>query len=255
MSLRHIAILGIFLMIPTTLRADLPRDFPMEAYDVVLVPLLTPPAFGAHGAEFRTLFTLENPTDVAVEIDGIRDQCHGGGCLPSGCDDYLVLLPHTAACPPYQGTPGRFLILFDGEFDRLAANLRVHDVSRNDQNFGTEIPIVRERELTTAPIHLPGVPVTAGFRNTLRIYGTRAASVRVTIGNQTTDIALTPGAGNFDPAYAISTAFPVAAPGKPSTLRVTVTPLDTSADAARIWAFVSVTNNETQLITTMTPQR
>ena len=252
---RYIAILSILLLISTTLVADLPSDFPLDAYDIVLLPLLTPPAFGAHGAEFRTLLTLENPTDVAVEVEGIRDQCNSGGCLPSGCDDYMVILPHTAACPPYQGTPGRFLILFDGEFDRLAANLRVYDVSRNDQNFGTEMPIVRERELTTAPIHLPAVPVTAGFRNTLRIYGTRATTVRVTIGTQTTDIALTPGAGIYDPAYAISNAFPTAVPGEPSTLRVTVTPLDTGTDAARIWAFVSVTNNVTQLITTITPQR
>jgi hypothetical protein len=190
-----------------------------------------------------------------VEVSGIRDQCHGGPCLPTGCSDYLVILPHTTACPPYQGTPGRFLFLLEGKFDQLAANLRVYDVSRDDENFGTEMPIVREHELTTAPIHLPGVPITAGFRNTLRIYGTKTTTVRATIGTQSTDITLTPGASAFDPAYAISTAFPSAAPGEASTLRVTVTPLDTSANAARIWAFVSVTNNTTQLITTITPQR
>jgi hypothetical protein len=255
MSLRYIAILSMLLVLPATMRADVPEDLDLEIYDLVLLPLLTPPLVGAHGSEFRTLLTLENPMDRFVEVSGIRDQCHGGPCLPSGCDDYLVILPHTAACPPYQGTPGRFLVLFEGEFDRLAANLRVYDVSRDNENFGTEMPIVREHELTTAPIHLPGVPITAGFRNTLRIYGTKATTVRVTIGAESTDIVLTPGTGPFDPAYAISTAFPAPTAGDASKLRVTVTPLDTSANAARIWAFVSVTNNTTQLITTITPQR
>lgn len=253
MSLRHAVIFSVLLAIPTIMRADVPTD--LEGHEIVLLPLLTPPSFGAHGAEFHTLLTLENPTDVAADISGYRDQCNPGGCFPTDCEDFSVLLPHMAACPTYKGTPGRFLILLDGVFDRLAANLRVYDVSRNDQNFGTEMPIVRERELTTAPIHLPGVPITAGFRNTLRIYGTKATTVRVTIGMQTMDIALTPSANIHDPAYAISTVFPTAAPGGASTLRVTVTPLDTSENAARIWAFVSVTNNVTQLITTITPQR
>ena len=34
----------------------------------------------------------------------------------------------------------------DSQVDLLTMNLRVHDVSRADLNFGTEMPIVRERD-------------------------------------------------------------------------------------------------------------
>ena len=250
MSIRQLSTLAT-LLVTTALHGAVPVDVPER----VLLPLLTPPSFGAHGSEFRTLLTLENPTDTTVNIFGIRPACEG--CFPEDLSgEVLTLAPHTAALPQYEGTPGRFLILEQGAFDSLAANLRVFDVSRDDQNFGTELPIVRERELTTSPVYLPGVPVAAGFRNTLRIYGTKPTSLRVTIGTQSTDVALTAGAGEFDPAYAISSAFPAASSGDaPTTTRVMVTPLDTTPDAARIWAFISVTNNTTQMITTITPQR
>jgi hypothetical protein len=249
MSLRPFATF-LLLLLSTTVRAALPIDVPER----VLLPLLTPPVFGSRGSEFRTAFTVENMSDRLVYLFGINAECEG--CFPEEIGgDVVGLEPQATFIPRYDGTPGRFLILEKGDFDRLAVNLRVYDVSRNDRNFGTELPIVRDRELTTAPIYLPAVPVTDAFRNTLRIYGTKAATVRVTIGTETTDVALRPGLDEFQPAYAIVTTFPTAPSVQASAVRVTVTPLDTTPDAARIWAFISVTNNDTQTITTITPQR
>jgi hypothetical protein len=235
------------LFVPVATAADRER---------ILLPLLVPPVFGAHGSEFRTELTVHNTSDRVVALFGIREECEV--CLPEDISGNGVeLAPGATFRPRYDGTPGRFIEAAFGDFDLLAANLRVYDVSRDEQNFGTEIPIVRDHELTSAPIHLAGVPVDARFRNTLRIYGTKSATVRVTIGSKSTDLFLVAGPDEFDPAYAAFTDFTyiAPAPNQTPTVRITITPLHPGADPARIWAFVSVTNNATQMITTVTPPR
>jgi hypothetical protein len=49
MSLRRIAIFSMLLVLPATMHADVPQDLDLEVYDLVLLPLLTPPVVGAHG--------------------------------------------------------------------------------------------------------------------------------------------------------------------------------------------------------------
>jgi hypothetical protein len=129
----------------------------------------------------------------------------------------------------------------------------VYDQSRTTQSFGTEIPIVRERQFTNGStvLTLLNVPTDARFRNTLRIYGTAAAQVVVRVSAPTispvdSPVTLNAGENVFKPAAATFSSFPTGVGLVTVTITVPV--------QAHVWAFVSVTNNDTQQITTITPQ-
>ena len=133
----------------------------------------------------------------------------------------------------------------------LAFALRARDVSRQAEGYGTEIPVVRESEMyVNRPIALLGVPVSAGYRAKLRIYSFSPGHAGVTVQNGTgvnvgltrtcsgNACASTPWYGEYDlPA------------GTAPRVNVFV-----HAGAGPAWAFITVTNNETQQITTITPQ-
>ena len=57
----------------------------------------------------------------------------------------------------------------------LAVQLRIRDISRG-HSWGTEVPIVRGRDMRLGRTHLMDVPVTAGFQQHLRIYGASSPS-------------------------------------------------------------------------------
>ena len=225
----------------------------------ILLPILTPPVKGAFGSEFHTTFLASSARTSfrTVHLYGLRAECLPP---PRQCNtpDAMtpLLLPYPEVVPlrvVMSGTPGRFVYLPEGELRRLSLHLRVHDVTRDALNFGTEMPIVRERDFQTDRIVLLGVPSDTRFRNTLRIYTTRASSMRVTVGDHPpVDLFLTAGRDLFEPAYASFTDFP--ATTGPVDVTIEPTPNMQPAAPPPFWAFITVTNNETQLITTITPQ-
>ncbi|HET7711570.1 MAG TPA: hypothetical protein VFL80_06535, partial [Thermoanaerobaculia bacterium] len=106
------------------------------------------------------------------------------------------------------------------------------------------------------------VPVDPRFRSTLRIYSTSPQAdqnVNVQFEGQSYNVRLQPGATMFEPAYGTFSNFPTTPPPGvpgPVTLRVVVTPPVGPIGPAPVppfWAFISVTNNDTQQITTITP--
>ena len=63
-----------------------------------------------------------------------------------------------------ESTGGRPAAIIEAEpSDSLAFHLRVQDTSRQAETWGTEVPIVRERELRTGTFALTNVPLTDGF--------------------------------------------------------------------------------------------
>jgi hypothetical protein len=110
-------------------------------------------------------------------------------------------------------------------------------------------------------VSLLGVPINPRFRNTLRIYSLArgAVLINLAIGNEGRQIVLQPGADLFEPAFASFTDFPLPheLPAGTSTIRVVVDvprgPGGVPIPGTPIWAFITVTNNETQQITTITP--
>jgi hypothetical protein len=230
-----------------------------EGFERVLFPVMGPPVFGNFGSEFRTFARVWNagsePLDIWGEdttcllITPVLDPMKSPARLQPRAETENELL---SAC----ATGARVFYIPAGRGDDLVANLRVTDVSRFETTFGTEIPVVRENEMKTDFLALPGIPVGPGFRNTLRIYAftDEELVLDVKVGGITQPVRLVPGTNPFEPAYAMFTAFPESLPAGMTTTRVEISNPDHEAEHPGFWAFVTVTNNETQHITTITPQ-
>ena len=234
-----------------------------EGFERLLLPVFTHPIQGAFGSEFRTELNARLAKDTRVELHGLKHECIVT-CI--GEDAPIVLTtdhPDLAANLERTGTPGAFVYVPKAQADRLSMNLRAFDVSRADDSFGTQIPIVRRSEFTDSyddSIVIVGVPSNPKFRNHLRIYSAGWSSARVTVQISAVhnysiihELDIPAGASSLQPGYVDFTNFPM--DSGPLRIEIRYIARDaTMPPAPELWAFVSVTNNETQHITTITPR-
>jgi len=238
------------------------------AFERVLLPIFLQPIFGAHGSEFVTDFQAYNRSELPILMYGLQHECDALPCYgpPDGGLYFAPRWGLAGSDVQYGGNPGAFVYVPRSQANDLAMQLRVYDVSREATNFGTEIPVVREDDLIFADITLLGVPTDARFRNTLRIYGTWGWNVIVRIegaGGYLAEhvVTLSESQTPYDPAYGVFTAFP----NDIGPVRVTIDieppdcciidPLPPLPSPPAIWGFITVTNNDTQHITVISPQR
>lgn len=231
-----------------------------EGFHRVLFPLLTGPVNGAFGSRFITELRMANSSEtVPARFFGLLPQCILSACIFFDPLEQPYEIEaggsHGPESVEYTGRPGAFIYVPKSS-PQIEFNLRVHDQTRSDLNFCTEMPVVYDREFTFEPIKLLGVPTDPRFRNTLRIYADKATEVTVEFGDFLEVVNLRPGVNAIDQAYAQLGDIG----GSGGTVDVTVTPFTPpfpipGVEPVKIWAFISVTNNETQLITTITPQR
>src|SRR5690349_13600038 len=140
---RLISFLAVAL-VAGVLFAQEPEPEPSER---VLLPILTPPVHGAFGSEFHTDLRIANDSEETVFLLGLDSARCSPVCLPTLFP--LTLEPGQEVEPgdvTLNGSPGRFVFIDADQVDSVAMNLRVHDVTRDGLNYGTEIPIVRERD-------------------------------------------------------------------------------------------------------------
>jgi hypothetical protein len=145
----------------------------------------------------------------------------------------------------------------------LQFSLRVRDLTRQAEALGTEIPIVRERDLRSGAVYFPDIPTDARYRVKLRIYSLQTARAPVEVrfhrmtapftqaGSTLVDLS---AATRDTPAYAevdLEQIFPKL--GAQGPFRVEVRP-QASSPLPSYWAFISITNNQTQHVTVVTPQ-
>jgi hypothetical protein len=219
---------------------------------------------GANGARFETEILITNAGDEAVPVSG-------------DATDWLSLQspPPNRFIQPH--TTGTFTdLLYDAAAHtdafiyvpaRLARDVitkvRVHDTSRDAAAYGVEIPVVSDLDFA-ATVRLAGIPTDSRFRSTLRVYAYDArnfgpVTLRVRDAADGTLLATVPIALNallgeelLFPASAQLALDSIIAPLR-SHARLRIDIVD--SDAIRpIWAFVSITNNQTQEITLVTPQ-
>jgi hypothetical protein len=162
----------------------------------------------------------------------------------------------------------------------VSLHVRLFDESRAGGSFGTEIPAVRDSEILSEAQWLPNVPLDASFRQHVRVYGvssdtgTGEVLLRVFTDTGATPLAeqtlvLTPAsplarlplneetppdsilAFPRNPAYAEVASLRALVSETHERVRLQLVPL---TPGLRYWAFVSVTNNETQHVTLITPQ-
>jgi len=222
-----------------------------DALDPILFPVFLPETNGAFGSRFVTSARAWNKGGSRpVTIFGQDTNCYlftptlsPLQPFPLGVSDTEHIL--LTGC---SHSVGRVFWVPRNDVPRLAASLRVTDVTRESSSLGVEVPVVTSDRFSIT-VALLNVPVDPRYRHTLRIYSLRREPASVTVrvnGQHHRQLTLTPGHDMFEPAYAEVTEFPIT-PGQTS-MRVTV-----DSDAP-VWALMSVTNNETQAITTISPQ-
>lgn len=242
---------------------DLLTAPPRSVFERVLFPLLfnTP---GANGSQWRTESSIDNPNSYAVETANV-----------------IFPIP----CPPMPGIPcgerieplsyqkfeggvhprGVALLVPRVEAPYLSFGLRVRDVANDADNFGSEIPVVRERDMIAVrETTLLDIPRDSRYRVKVRVYAfdesertTMSGKIRIvdpaTKQEQTVGLEMTRNCSGvecaFRPYYA-EYDFPAATAASRVNLYVSTL----FGDARTLtWAFASVTNNKTQQVTIISP--
>ncbi len=243
-------------------------------YVRVLLPLyLSQPTPGAYGSVWQSQFTIHNTSPsrqytiatVCLNLDG----CAGDVTT----DEDINPNQTKTGLPPRYPVPTNpvggvllWLVVTGAPYDNgddLAFQLRVADISRSETTAGTEVPVVRENEFRTSTIHLLNVPTDPRFRLALRLFEMNFASANfeVRIFDQATNALIStrqlttttpiPPAFRATPGFAEIDDLLAGASTQPDQLRIEIEPLTTGAAS---WAYVSITNNESQQITLVTPQ-
>jgi hypothetical protein len=249
-------------------------------FDRILVPIAPhQPIDGRLGSRWLTSGWVHNGSHRA--LDGGDRPFPGGGCIATGCP-WPIDARRTRELFLTNRAPGEGGIFYvqHGFEDSLTFNVAVRDLSRSGESAGTTIPAVRARDTFSGPrsLNITGIPVINGARYRLRIYDFDAGDgelVRVRLFGEKRfqdlasldtvslwvrtielkGIESTPSSDDATfypqiPGYAVVDldTLPLNFSQHPM-LRVEIEDLT----GVRFWAFVSVTNNETQQFTIVTP--
>jgi len=140
-----------------------------SAPERVLVPLaLAGQLPGANNSLWETRLSMANTGTNTVVVEGLDPDCSIGFCPPE-----VDILPGFTIFPRPLITNGALSLLLHvgAGSDALTIQLRVQDVSRQAETWGTSIPVVRERDAFTDTFHLLDIPVdNARARSLLRVY-------------------------------------------------------------------------------------
>jgi hypothetical protein len=241
-------------------------------YTTYLVPVIQRNLPGANGSMWTTELMFRNRSDHGLSI-------MAPFCGPAGPDPcvlpFLFAAQSTSQLGLYtrgDGTDGAFLHIPISLNDPIPAmTLRVRDLSKNATSFGTEIHMPRLDEYQ-GKVDLIDVPTDARYRATLRAYGRSEAPqmvrVRVYAAQGTTPIderillmngivtfAATPFP--FNPSYLELDPLTSAVRASGVRVRITVDVMgeNVSPPPPPVWAFITITDNVTQLVSTITPSR
>lgn len=232
-----------------------------------LLPVTATNIPGANGSLWKTDLTALIRSDMPIEV------------TPSPCDAVPVLCIGLPLNTPFDARDlisdpnapgGQFVYVRNVHADTIRFNMRVYDQSRATETAGAEIPIVRDDDFTTGTITLLGIPSAPQYRHTLRVYdadareGTRVL-IRVWAGDETTpraaaartlerppiDRRVTSALLPLHPSYLQLDLRELVSAPVDGLMRIDVEPLD---PGMRIWSFISIINNDTHHVTTVSPQ-
>lgn len=236
-------------------------DLP-ELERILLPVVIRRPVEGAFGSRWETLLTIRNASDEPLIY--FPADCP---VMPPVPEKFCVqnirpTIPPTTTkrIDPLNGGP-LFLNVAKPLADRTFVQLRVRDTSREAESFGTEIPVVRVADMLTRDGQILDIPQDPRFRLMFRLYTDVVrfeSQIRVRFVNERSErnqelvftIPPHPGTGPNNPEGIQSPGlYRQIAIQDAGTIRIEIEPLD---PGVRYWAFVSVTNNDTQQITTLT---
>lgn len=240
-------------------------------YEQVLLPIyLKEPVPGANGSMWRTDFRIRNHGTEPVRL--APWECPPNMVCPPVFPLTYTLLPNQTLHNPadFSSRPGSnpSRLLYVSAPAIVSMSLRVADVSRSALNAGTDLPVIRPDELLRGTAHLFNVPLDAqNFRVLLRIYDLAYSRSGFEVrlypeglegeppAHTALLTALTEQTGAFrsEAAYAQLDITDLLKLRKawPAATRIEIHP---TTPGSRYWAFASITSNQTQLVTLVTPQ-
>jgi hypothetical protein len=207
---------------------------------------------GAFGAQWTTDAVIFNGNNWLVEnfnrVDSL--QCFDVGCERYAAGEYRKF---EGRDHPY----GAVLLTPRESAAKFSFATRVRDKAREAEDFGTEIPVIREGAMHRERdgFRLLDIPVTSAYRSKLRVYvyGADASNLQVSVYGSNGDrevflrrFPLTAVDAQLSYAEVDLQTIPEVE-GDRMALRI-VPPSELPT-----WAFVSVTNNTTQRVTIVTP--
>jgi hypothetical protein len=229
--------------------------------------ILIPVAYngpGARGSQWRTSVSVTNLSERSIDTPEPTFAEVLLGC--SAPRSRILARTTTATCGP-DHQAGQLVYLRKRFAGDLHFGARIFDTSRGDVNAGTEVPVVRDRDLRDH-IVLVNVPIDARFRTSLRVYNPHRFITRVhlrflhavdpsiVLGQTDIDLTAPQENGSFPlrPSFHfiddLAARFPaIAGEGR---VQIELTPNELTRSP--IWAMASITNNETQMVTVVTPQ-
>ena len=217
---------------------------------------------GAHGSEWHSDIVVRNDGPVTVETVPLF---WADPAIPVIPIPEPIRAGGRGQFPERETDGGAFLHVPRGLERHLSYSLHAVDRSRSDVDLGTEIPVVHAED--TAPlIRIVNVPLDGRFRATLRVYdfdlrngrrvsitAHKADGTTHTLNTTLVGVPVCPVAPCFADRPASSVIDLSAVEGLRDAGRVDLF-LSAEENDARIWGFVSVTNNETQHVTAFSPQ-
>lgn len=238
-------------------------------YVAAIVPLTSLAVPGSHGSVWQSELRIFNSSHLTLRMPGPEEIVAE---LPP--DPAVVIEPLTTRRVFLNrreaGVDGHFLYVPYPLVSAAKMSLRVRDTAQNATSLGDDVPVVRYDQVS-GHVTLVDIPVEDKYRATLRIYGFTPAPMRigVSIYPQTGDVPLSQfdvqlhGINTFEyvpfpphPAYlALDPLVPaVRAAGGRVRIELTNYGDNVSPPLPNIWAFVSLTNNETNQVTIVTPK-
>lgn len=247
----------------------------VEGVDRFLVPLyVDQPIPGAFGSRWVTEFSVVNDSDEPVYIYG-WDQVCPVLCATEPAPPHVTFYPALAFWAT--GVQGIYVQIPRESVTSVSMHLRIRDLSRPAISWGAEVPVVHESRARRV-IRLLDVPTNSLYRQHLRIYdlapseGAQALVRVYGVKPETTNPIFGGSPGPDILLYETHVEFALpfggwGTDGHPGFAELSLMGLydaqdftrvriqvEAGSDSSRIWAFISLTNNETQQVSVVSPE-
>jgi hypothetical protein len=219
-----------------------------EDVDVYLIPVAPQLQAGAYGSLWTNEFTVHNAATTPFVIRTTTCSPVIVSCLAHD----VLLQPGQTLTPTVYRDAGALeagWIQVQRPHAGLAMQLRIRDLSRQAEEWGTELPLINLESFRSS-IQLLDVPTDPRFRVTLRVYSTKATSAQVRLLTAGSTTPLSEQTVNLIGDFPTEAQVPLPANLAATNLRIEIAGLGSEL----LWAFASITSNITQHVTTITPQ-
>jgi hypothetical protein len=213
---------------PLTLKNAFTYQDPDDSAIRVLLPIAmgTP---GAFNTKWQADVLAHNATTGSVDIAGTT--------VPPMSTRRLSITSSSAV----------FLDIPRSAYDGVTITTHAHDATHDAESLGVDVPSVPETQFRRALV-LPGIPNDFRYRVLLRVYGFPGAyPVTIRTRDDQTEELINSVTAVMQGTGVAYLQLPLAAPAASPVVRVEV-----SANVP-IWGFLTLTNNVTENVTTITP--